>query len=138
MMMIIPGTLIREFNIHTDQSDVKRILEKAFNTTVSFDNYTDNKTVYVLEVDNKIVATATLVIVNKFIHNGSRMGLIEDVATDESTRGKGYASLLIKELIEISKLFDCYKVILNCDDSLLPFYEKNGFMKSGSLMRINL
>ncbi len=130
--------MIREFNILTDCDDVKRILEKAFSTTVSFDNYTDNKTVYVLEVDNKVVATATLVIINKFIHNGSRMGLIEDVATDESTRGKGYASLIIKELIDKSKLFDCYKVILNCDDKLVTFYEKNDFIKSGSLMRINL
>ena len=130
--------MIREFNILTDGDDVKRILEKAFNTTVSFDNYTDNKTVYVLEVDNKVVATATLVVINKFIHNGSRMGLIEDVATDELTRGKGYASLIIKELIDKAKLIDCYKVILNCNDELVTFYEKSGFMKSGSLMRINL
>lgn len=130
--------MIREFNILTDCDDVKRILEKAFSTTVSFDNYTNNKTVYVLELDNKVVATATLVIINKFIHNGSRMGLIEDVATDESTRGKGYASLIIKELIDKSKLIDCYKVILNCNDELVTFYEKNGFIKSGSLMRINL
>jgi len=130
--------MIREFNIQTDRNDVKRILESSFNTTVSFDNYTNNNTVYVLEVNNKVVATATLVIIPKFIHNGKCMGLIEDVAVDESIRGKGYASLIIKELVNKSKELNCYKVILNCNDELVTFYEKNGFVKNGILMRVDL
>ena len=130
--------MIREFNIQTDSNDVKRILESSFNTTVSFDNYTNNNTVYVLEVNNTVVATATLVIIPKFIHTGKCMGLIEDVAVDESIRGKGYASLIIKELVNKSKELNCYKVILNCNDELVTFYEKNGFVKNGILMRVDL
>ena len=132
--------MVREFDIHIDRNEVKEILEKSFNTTVSFKNHKNgfgNKTVYVLEAHGKIVATATLVIIDKFIHDGGAMALIEDVATAPNVRGKGYGSFIVKELVEKSKLYDCYKVVLNCNDNLVSFYESNGFKRDGSLMRID-
>lgn len=132
--------MVREFDIHIDCDEVKDILEHSFNTIVSFKNHKNgfgNKKVYVLEAHGKIVSTATLVIVDKFIHNGGVMALIEDVATSPNSRGKGYASILVQELVNRARLFDCYKVILNCNDNLVAFYENNGFKRDGSLMRID-
>lgn len=133
--------MVREFDINIDYQEVKTILEKSFNTTVSFRNHNNgfgNRHVYVLESHGKVVATATLIIVDKFIHDGGCMALIEDVATHPNSRGCGFASIIVKELVDKAKLYDCYKVILNCNDNLVPFYEKNGFKRDGNLMRIDL
>ncbi len=53
--------------------------------------------------------------------------LIEDVWTDPSERGKGYASLLIKEAIRKACNDGAYKITLTCSPSLVSFYEKYGF-----------
>jgi len=84
-----------------------------------------------------IIGTATLLIEQKFIHNGGKVGHIEDVATRAGYEGIGVGKEIIQRLIEISKDQQCYKIILDCDDKVIGFYEKLGFKKRGVMMRLD-
>lgn len=85
-----------------------------------------------------IVATATIWIEPKMIHNFQSVGHIEDVVVDASMRGQGLGRCMIEELIEFAKSKRCYKVILHCDASKVDFYEKCGFEKRGIEMRYDV
>ncbi len=73
----------------------------------------------------------------KFIHNGGKAGHIEDVVTRKGYEGKGIGREILKELIKIAKDNECYKIILDCDEKLVKFYEKLGFKKHSIMMRLN-
>tara|TARA_R110002050_G_scaffold98830_8_gene205261 strand:- start:3125 stop:3643 length:519 start_codon:yes stop_codon:yes gene_type:complete len=82
----------------------------------------------------RVVATATLFLEMKFIRNLGLCGHIEDVVVCDSQRGKGLGLLLIKELCHLAKLTGCYKIILDCSEKNVPFYEKCGFKKKEEQM----
>ena len=44
------------------------------------------------------------------------------------------ASALIKHAIQAAKDAHCYKIILDCDAELIPYYEKFGFTNKGIFM----
>ena len=83
----------------------------------------------------EVIGTATLFIEQKFIHNGGKVGHIEDVTTRKGYEGKGVGREIIKKLITISRERGCYKIILDCDEKVSEFYEKIGFKKKAIMMR---
>lgn len=87
--------------------------------------------------NHQIIGSATLLIEQKFIHNGGKAGHIEDVVTRKGYEGKGIGREILKELIKIAKDNECYKIILDCDEKLVKFYEKLGFKKHSIMMRFN-
>lgn len=86
----------------------------------------------------KIIGTATLLIEQKFIHNGGKVGHVEDVATRKGFEGRGIGREMIHKLTEISNEHGCYKIILDCDANVVRFYEKLGFVKKAITMRLDL
>ncbi len=86
----------------------------------------------------EVIGTATLFIEQKFIHNGGKVGHIEDVTTRKGYEGKGVGREIIKKLITISRERGCYKIILDCDEKVSEFYEKIGFKKKAIMMRFDL
>jgi len=89
----------------------------------------------VAEENGNVIGVATLVTINKVIRSGNRMGLIEDVAVDKHHSGKGIGRMLIEELKELAIKKSCYKVILNCSEDNIGFYEKCGFYQKEVQMR---
>jgi len=74
--------------------------------------------------------TATLLYETKISHGCKKVGHIEDVVVLPNQRKLGIAHKLVQGLL--TKASDtCYKVILDCKEELLPFYEKSGFMNTG-------
>jgi glucosamine-phosphate N-acetyltransferase len=76
-----------------------------------------------------IVATGCIIIEQKFIHSGGKVGHIEDIVVDTNLRGKGLGKLLIQHLCQVAQDVGCYKVILNCSSDNAKFYEKCGFIQ---------
>ena len=74
----------------------------------------------------EIVGCATLLVEQKFIRGAALAGHVEDVVSDGSVRGKGVGRLLTDTLLQLARDVGCYKVILDCDDKNVPFYEKSG------------
>lgn len=87
---------------------------------------------------NEIIGCGTIIIEPKFIHNCKNVAHIEDVCIKPKYRNKGYGNKVIQLLIDISKLNDCYKIILNCNEKNKIFYEKCGFTETNKQMSIYL
>ena len=93
--------------------------------------------IFVVEYEKKIVGSTTLLIEQKFIHEGGKVGHIEDVVISKEFQSKGIGVKLIQEVLEYAKAQGCYKTILDCADNLKPFYEKIGFVLHSNGMRFN-
>ena len=87
---------------------------------------------------NEIVGCLTVLIEQKFIRGGGKCSHIEDVSTRKGHEGKGIGSMLMKEAVKLSKDLNCYKIILDCEESLVKYYEKFGFSDDGTFMRLYL
>jgi len=87
--------------------------------------------------DGKIVGSATLLIEQKFIHNGGLVGHIEDVVVNTDFQGKKIGKKIIEYLLERSKNRGCYKTILDCSDDVKQFYEKLGFKHNANALRFD-
>ena len=85
---------------------------------------------------NKIIASGTILFETKIIHNFGIIAHIEDIVIDEEKRGFHLGLKLIKHLIDISRDKKVYKIILDCSDHNIGFYEKCGFIKKGCQMAI--
>ena len=101
------------------------ITKKQFETI--YDTIFLNSIIFVLEINDIIVAATTLLIEQKFIHKLSKYGHIEDVIVNNEERGKGYGKKIIKHVVDYCKKNNFYKITLTCNKELIPFYEKNNF-----------
>lgn len=89
----------------------------------------DAHTYVIVDSNEKIVATGKIIIEQK--SHGSKMGIIEDVVVDKENRGSGAGKKIIGKLIEMGERKKCYKVVLNCNDNNVGFYEKCGLVRKG-------
>ena len=112
-----------------DKNKAKEILKKI--------KQNPNHIIYVAIDNKKIVGSTTLLIEQKFIHDGGFVGHIEDVVVRKDCEGKGIGIKLVTSLLERAKEKKCYKTILDCKDSLKPFYEKMGFKQATNQMRFD-
>ena len=112
-----------------EQSSVRDILKKILEN--------ENHIIHVAELNGKIVGSTTLLIEQKFIHEGGFVGHIEDVVVNKEFEGQGIGMKLVLSLLDVAKERKCYKTILNCEDKLIPFYEKIGFKQKSTEMRFD-
>jgi len=112
-----------------EQNSVKNILKKILEN--------ENHIIHVAELNGKIVGSTTLLIEQKFIHEGGFVGHIEDVVVNKEFEGRGIGMKLVLSLLDVAKEKKCYKTILNCEDKLIPFYEKIGFKQKSTEMRFD-
>lgn len=113
-------------------------IETAREMLKKIKNNSNHKIFVAINSDGKVIGTITLFIEQKFIHEGGIVGHIEDVVAHENFRGKGIGSALIQKAIEVAKQAGCYKVILDCSEKNIHFYEKLGFRKHEIEMRLDL
>jgi glucosamine-phosphate N-acetyltransferase len=88
--------------------------------------------------DTEIIGSITLLIEQKFIHDGGKSGHIEDVVTRKGYEGKGVGSALVAAALAFAREKNCYKVILDCSEKNVPFYEKVGFRRNEISMRYDI
>ncbi len=110
-----------------DKNKAKEILEKI--------KQNPDHIIHVAVDDNKIVGSTTLLVEQKFIHDGGLVGHIEDVVVRKDYEGKGIGIKLVMSLLECAKEKNCYKTILDCKDDVKQFYERIGFERESNGMR---
>ena len=93
---------------------------------------------YVALEAGRVIGTASLFIEPKFLHNGGLVGHIEDVAVLPTLQGRGIGGMIVNHLVGVCREHGCYKVILDCAESLIPYYEKQGFRLWAHGMRMDL
>eukprot|EP01097_Dermamoeba_algensis_P010662 TRINITY_DN7954_c0_g1_i1.p1 TRINITY_DN7954_c0_g1~~TRINITY_DN7954_c0_g1_i1.p1 ORF type:complete len:182 (-),score=44.52 TRINITY_DN7954_c0_g1_i1:113-622(-) len=77
----------------------------------------------------KIIASGTVMVERKFIRNCGLCGHIEDIVVDKTYRGKNLGKEIIDQLKHVGFLQGCYKIILDCSEDNVPFYNKCQFYK---------
>ena len=112
-----------------EQNSARNILKKI--------SENEDHVIHVAEVDGKIVGSTTLLIEQKFIHEGGIVGHIEDVVVKKEFEGQGIGMNLVLSLLDVAKERKCYKTILNCENGLISFYEKIGFKQKSNEMRFD-
>lgn len=80
-----------------------------------------------VNAEGKVIATGAVLFEQKLIRSAGICAHIEDIVVDESARGNSLGKKIIAELVRISRERGCYKVILDCADDNIAFYEKCGF-----------
>ncbi len=95
--------------------------------------------IFIAKYGGKIVGATTLLIEQKFIHQGGKAGHIEDVVVLGGCRGYGIGSALIAAAIKEAKKAGCYRTTLYCSHKNARFYEKCGLRKipDAVVMRID-
>jgi glucosamine-phosphate N-acetyltransferase len=98
-----------------------------------------NDQYFVVVITNEsdaVVAVGSIVVERKLIHQCGKVGHIEDIAVDRSQQGKKLGLRLIHALTDIGHSQGAYKVILDCSEHNVPFYEKCGYAKAGVQMSL--
>lgn len=111
--------------------DKSKISRESFEQFVgTLDSHSYHK-ILVCEVDSCIIGTGTIVCEQKLIHNLGKVGHIEDIVVDEHRRNSGIGFTIIEHLTKYAKQQGCYKVILDCNEKNVSFYEKCGYKRHG-------
>jgi len=127
---------IHAIELHMDKmSQIFDLLEQL-TTAFAFEKERFDKIIYSLPKnhriflyieDQKVIGMITVIIEQKLIHNGSCVGHIEDLVVDKEYRKQKIGNKLLEYVINYAKQNNCYKIILDCNKDLIPFYNKNGF-----------
>jgi glucosamine-phosphate N-acetyltransferase len=108
--------------------------EMFINSILKIQEQGDIQVAYTVENGNILIhGTATLLYETKLIHGCKQVGHIEDVVVSPNYRDQGIGKHLINILTQMAST-TCYKVILDCKEELIPFYEKCHFKPNGVQM----
>jgi glucosamine-phosphate N-acetyltransferase len=118
--------LLEQLTVVNSESINYEAFEKRFEET--------KNNIFIIRKNNLVIATASLFITKRFIRQLGSVGHVEDVVVNKEYRGHGLGKLLIKKLIEKAKEEGCYKIILDCSDENIVFYEGCGFIKKENQM----
>ena len=124
---------IQHINLYKQLSIIDNV---SYEDYIKFvDSLDANHCVFVIcDENNRLLGTATILIEQKLIHNMGKVGHIEDVVIDSNMRKCGLGKFIINHLVNYARDMGCYKMILDCSDENIIFYEKNNFKKHGNEM----
>jgi GNAT superfamily N-acetyltransferase len=77
-----------------------------------------------------LTSSCTLVVIPNLTRSGQPYGLIENVVTHSTYRGRGFGKQILQAAVEAAWKADCYKVMLMTGSkrpSTLAFYAAAGF-----------
>ncbi len=97
--------------------------------------------IFVATVDEKIVGTFALLIMDNLAHCGAPSGIVEDVIVHPSWRGKGIGRQLMFYAKQRCRDAGCYKLALSSNmkrQDAHKFYEAIGFQKHGYSFKVPL
>jgi glucosamine-phosphate N-acetyltransferase len=85
-------------------------------------------------MNSQIVGYGSIVIEKKI--RGGKMGHIEDIVSHSMFQKKAIGKAVVDALFNVAKANDCYKIVLQCKEHNIKFYEKCGYEVSGVAMQM--
>jgi len=113
-------------------SDVGEVDQQAFTDRFRLlSSFNECYHILVIEDISKqiLVATATLFIELKFLHNCGKVGHVEDVVVDSRYRGLNLGFRIVEAVTKLADSLGCYKIILDCSVANVPFYQKLSYVE---------
>jgi ribosomal protein S18 acetylase RimI-like enzyme len=89
---------------------------------------------YAASMDNQIVGSFALLIMDNLAHMGAPSAVVEDVVVHTKWRDQGIGHRMIQFAMKEAKKEKCYKLALSCSinrEGAHKFYESLGFEKHG-------
>jgi GNAT superfamily N-acetyltransferase len=111
--------------------------EMLFTKMATYPNYK----VYIAEIEQKIIGTFALLIMDNLAHLGTPSAVVEDVVVSADFQGKGIGKAMMIFAMEKCKAEGCYKLVLSSNvkrHEAHAFYESLQFEKHGFSFRKNL
>lgn len=111
--------------------------KKIFDRMKHYPNYA----VYVAVIDNTILGTFALLIMDNLAHRGTPSGIVEDVAVDQIYRGQGIGKKMMQFAMKTCREQGCYKLILSSNmkrTNAHQFYESLGFKQHGISFHVDI
>ena len=84
-------------------------------------------------LDKKIVGYGLILIATNI--RGGKIGHIEDIVSHSNYKNKSIGRIIVNSLFDIAKEEGCYKVVLQCKEHNVVFYEKCNYEQSGVAMQ---
>jgi glucosamine-phosphate N-acetyltransferase len=84
-------------------------------------------------IKNEIVGYGSIIIEAKI--RGGKVGHIEDIVSHKKYRNQGIGKKVLNALYKIAKKNNCYKIILQCKEKNLGFYQNNHYEENGISMQ---
>ncbi len=125
--------LLNQLNNTIEYEHISKLFLENFISSLN-----ENHQIIIIEdyITNELIGTGTILIEPKILHNMGKVAHIEDIVVDKNKRGLGIGFKIINYLVNIAKEKKCYKVILNCSEENVPFYEKCGFNQKSKQMSL--
>ncbi|MCX7914515.1 MAG: GNAT family N-acetyltransferase [Thermodesulfovibrionales bacterium] len=128
----LPDILLLHSYLEFDESKVLTLseAERVCERIKKYPNYK----IYIGIVDNVVVATFALLIMERLGHKGTPSGIVEDIVVHPQWRRKGIGKSIIQFAMERCKEKGCYKLTLSSNMKRLDahlFYDSVGFKKHG-------
>ncbi|XOU93913.1 MAG: GNAT family N-acetyltransferase [Candidatus Kerfeldbacteria bacterium] len=117
---------------------VKKNIKKGRKAFKHIQKNKNHRIFVAINEDEQVIGLTTLLIERKFIHEFGKLGHIEDVVVREGFEGNGIGGALIEKAKKVAKKEDCYRIVLNCSDDNIKFYEKYGYKKKENEMALEL
>jgi GNAT superfamily N-acetyltransferase len=118
--------------LHLDPADRFPTLDVAERRFDDLHNYPGSAN-FVGVVEGDVVTSCTLIVVPNLTRGGQPYGLIENVVTHSSFRGRGFGKQVLRAAVAAAWQVDCYKVMLMTGSkmpSTIAFYSSAGFEQS--------
>ncbi len=116
----------------TDTPDVP--MERFSQILDDIEQHGDIQVAYTAETTGWVLHGAvTILYESKLIHGGRKVGHIEDLVVEPMSRESGIASALLHRVRRQAEK-SCYKIILDCKEEYIPFYERRDFERRGAQM----
>lgn len=97
--------------------------------------------IYVAVLEDEIVGTYELVVMDNLANKGAPSGIIEDVVVSEKRQRQGIGREMMTHAMKVCKGMGCYKVSLSSNlkrENAHKFYESLGFKKHGYSFYVEL
>jgi dTDP-glucose pyrophosphorylase/predicted GNAT family acetyltransferase len=86
--------------------------------------------------DGDIIGTLKVLIEPKLLRGGQFAAKFEDISVRKWYQGVGIGSALMKKALKYCEKKGVYKITLSCREEILSFYEKYGFVRHSTNMKL--
>jgi GNAT superfamily N-acetyltransferase len=134
----LPAVLAIYAQPDLDAGDVLS-LDDARERLARFARYPDYK-LYVA-VDEMVVGTFALLVMDNLLHRGAPSGIVEDVGVAPELHGRGIGKAMMQHAMQLCRDRGCYKLVLSSNakrKSAHAFYASLGFEQHGVSFHVEL
>jgi glucosamine-phosphate N-acetyltransferase len=112
--------------------------DSQFETLKLYLNDTPTHKIWLISENGEHIGIITTILEPKIIHHFGYVLHIEDFVIREKFRGSGIGKYVLHKIKEYAQSVHAYKIILNCSQENIRFYEKSGFTQKNVEMSMYL